>query len=77
MSDTVYRRLSLYFSYDRRSLSSAPNFKHSFEEMFSFYEEHDFIAKLKRGDIWKITGGEPMLRQKPLLNFVENFKSFL
>lgn len=49
--------------------------KYSFEDMFKFYEENDFINKLKRGDIWKITGGEPMLRQAPLLKFVEAFKN--
>jgi 7-carboxy-7-deazaguanine synthase len=47
--------------------------KHSFEDIFNFYEQNDLISKLKRGDLWKITGGEPMLRQKPLISFVKNF----
>jgi 6-pyruvoyltetrahydropterin 2'-reductase len=47
--------------------------KYTFEEMFKFYEENEFHLKLKRGDIWKITGGEPMLRQEPLLAFVSEF----
>jgi 7-carboxy-7-deazaguanine synthase len=47
--------------------------KYTFDEMFKFYEENELHLKLKRGDIWKITGGEPMLRQAPLLKFVEEF----
>jgi 7-carboxy-7-deazaguanine synthase len=49
--------------------------KYTFDEMFKFYEENEFHLKLKRGDIWKITGGEPMLRQEPLLKFVEEFNN--
>jgi organic radical activating enzyme len=47
--------------------------KYTFDQMFEFYEKNDFVEKLRRGDIWKITGGEPMLRQEPLLNFVQAF----
>ncbi len=47
--------------------------KYTFDQMFEFYEKNHLIEKLERGDIWKITGGEPMLRQKPLLSFVETF----
>lgn len=47
--------------------------KWSFEDIFKFYEENKFIEKLKRGDVWKLTGGEPSLRQKPLIAFVEAF----
>jgi 7-carboxy-7-deazaguanine synthase len=47
--------------------------KYTFEEIFNFYEKNLFIEKLRRGDIWKITGGEPMLRQEPLLSFVKKF----
>jgi 7-carboxy-7-deazaguanine synthase len=47
--------------------------KYTFEEMFKFYEENDLVAPLRQGAIWKITGGEPMLRQKPLLAFVKEF----
>lgn len=49
--------------------------KYTFEQMLNFYHENDLVSKLKRGDIWKITGGEPMLRQKPLLEFVETFRN--
>jgi organic radical activating enzyme len=55
-----------YISWSKRN-------KYSFEQMFSFYEENGLIEKLRRGDIWKITGGEPMLRQEPLLKFVQAF----
>lgn len=47
--------------------------KYTFEQMFNFYEENGLVEKLRRGDIWKITGGEPMLRQEPLLEFVKAF----
>ena len=48
--------------------------KYTFDEMFGFYERQGFIEKLKRGDVWKITGGEPTLRQDPLLTFVRAFQ---
>jgi 7-carboxy-7-deazaguanine synthase len=48
--------------------------KYSFDQMFEFYEQNGLIHNLRRGDLWKITGGEPMLRQKPLLAFVEAFR---
>jgi 7-carboxy-7-deazaguanine synthase len=48
--------------------------KYTFDEMFSFYEKNNFIEHLKKRAIWKITGGEPTLRQKPLLEFVNNFR---
>lgn len=47
--------------------------KYTFTELFEFYDKNGFIENLRRGDIWKITGGEPMLRQKPLLNFIKAF----
>lgn len=47
--------------------------KYTFDEVFAHYEEQGFINRLKNGVIWKITGGEPMLRQKPLLKFMETF----
>lgn len=50
--------------------------KYTFEEMFKFYQENNLVDKLRRGDLWKITGGEPMLRQKPLLNFVQTFRNY-
>jgi len=47
--------------------------KYTFEEMFKFYEEKGFIEHLRNGAILKITGGEPTLRQEPLLNFIKVF----
>jgi organic radical activating enzyme len=47
--------------------------KYTFDQLFAFYEENDFVGKLKRGDIWKITGGEPFLRQDILFKFVTKF----
>jgi len=49
--------------------------KWTFEDIFKFYEENGLVEKLLRGDIWKLTGGEPFLRQEPLLDFVEEFVS--
>ena len=48
--------------------------KWSFDDMFKFYEENGFIKHLRDRAILKITGGEPMLRQGPLLRFMEAFK---
>lgn len=47
--------------------------KYTFNEMFEFYEKNGFIEHLKNRAIFKLTGGEPMLRQEPLLKFVEAF----
>lgn len=47
--------------------------KWTFEDVFNFYEENGFIEKLNRGDVWKLTGGEPSLRQKPLIRFIDAF----
>lgn len=47
--------------------------KTSFADIFKFYEEHNFISKLKEGAFWKITGGEPLIQQKILLPFVKEF----
>jgi organic radical activating enzyme len=47
--------------------------KYSYDEMFAFYEQHNFIEHLRHGAILKLTGGEPMLRQAPLLKFIELF----
>jgi 7-carboxy-7-deazaguanine synthase len=49
--------------------------KYSFEQMFEFYEKNNFIEHLKNRAIFKITGGEPTLRQDPLLRFMEEFVS--
>lgn len=47
--------------------------KYTFNEMFEFYEKNNFIEHLKCGAIFKCTGGEPTLRQEPLLRFMEAF----
>lgn len=47
----------------------------TFDELNAFFEENDLIAKLKNGAILKLTGGEPLLQQKRLLAWVEQFKS--
>ena len=47
--------------------------KYTFDEMFEFYEKNNLIEHLKNRAIWKITGGEPTLRQEPLLRFMEAF----
>lgn len=56
-----------YISWSKRN-------KWSFEDMFEFYEKNNFIKHLKDRAILKITGGEPMLRQEPLLRFMEAFR---
>ena len=48
--------------------------KWSFEDIFKFYEDNNFITHLKDRAILKITGGEPMLRQEPLLRFMSAFR---
>lgn len=48
--------------------------KWSFDDMFKFYDENGFIKHLRDRAILKITGGEPMLRQEPLLRFMEAFR---
>lgn len=47
--------------------------KMTFNEVFSFLEEGNFISKLRDGAIWKITGGEPLVQQKQLLKLVDSF----
>ena len=45
----------------------------TFNEIFEYFEKHKLISKLKNGAIFKITGGEPMVQQKQLLKFIEQF----
>lgn len=48
--------------------------KWTFEEIFRFYEEQKFIDLFKAHKvIWKLTGGEPLLRQDPLFAFLSAF----
>jgi organic radical activating enzyme len=47
--------------------------KMTFNEVFSFLEENNYVTKLKDGAIWKITGGEPLIQQKQLIKLVRAF----
>jgi organic radical activating enzyme len=47
--------------------------KKTFNNIFSFMEENNYISHLREGAIWKLTGGEPLIQQKQLLKFVESF----
>lgn len=47
--------------------------RYTFDELNNFYEENGFDKELKRGAILKITGGEPLLQQKRLLQWLETF----
>ena len=47
--------------------------KMTFNEIFSMMEENNWIEKLEKGTIWKLTGGEPLIQQKALLKLVEAF----
>ena len=47
--------------------------KRSFIEVFEIFEREDFIYKLRAGAILKITGGEPLLRPKPLIAWLHEF----
>lgn len=49
--------------------------KLSFENIFEFLEKNDYVNFLEQGQILKITGGEPLLQQKALLEFVSEFKN--
>lgn len=47
--------------------------KMTFKEIFDYYEEHNLVEPLRKGAIWKLTGGEPLLLQDKLMNFVAAF----
>ena len=47
--------------------------KYTYDQMFEFYEKNGFIEHLRNRAILKLTGGEPFIRQEPLLGFVEAF----
>jgi len=47
--------------------------KMSFTEIFEMMEDNNWIDKLQKGTIWKLTGGEPLIQQKQLLKIVEAF----
>jgi len=47
----------------------------SYEELNKYFEDNGLVDKLKRGAILKLTGGEPLLQQKRLYEWVVQFKS--
>jgi len=47
--------------------------KLTFEEIFTIFEKNVFIEKLRDGALLKITGGEPLIQQNALLDFVKQF----
>lgn len=47
--------------------------KMTFNEIFQLMEDNNWIDKLNKGTIWKLTGGEPLIQQKQLLKLVEAF----
>ena len=47
--------------------------KMSFNEIFTLMDSEYYVDKLRKGAIWKLTGGEPMIQQKQLLKLVEAF----
>lgn len=47
--------------------------KMTFNEIFTMMEDNNWIEKLEKGTIWKLTGGEPLIQQKQLLKLVSAF----
>jgi organic radical activating enzyme len=45
----------------------------SFDEVFDFMTQNSYQCHLKDGAIWKITGGEPLIQQKTLLELVDQY----
>lgn len=45
----------------------------TFNQLFDLLEENNLISFLRRGDILKLTGGEPLIQQKNLLEFISEF----
>ena len=43
----------------------------TFEEIAQLFEKNDYHEKLKQGAILKLTGGEPFIQQKNLIEFVK------
>ena len=44
--------------------------KMTFEEIAQMFEKNDYHEKLKQGAILKLTGGEPFIQQKNLIEFI-------
>mgnify|MGYP003135698751 FL=1 len=49
--------------------------KFTFNEVFKYMEDNNFIEHLRNNAIWKLSGGEPMVQQKALLKLVRAFVS--
>lgn len=47
--------------------------KLTFDEIFKIYEDNGYIDKLKGNHVLKITGGEPLIQQKALVEFIDAF----
>jgi 7-carboxy-7-deazaguanine synthase len=47
--------------------------KMSFDEIFQMMEENNYVEHLRQDAIFKLTGGEPLIQQKSLLQFIETF----
>lgn len=45
----------------------------TFDEVFEYMSQNSYNCHLKDGAIWKITGGEPLIQQKSLLELVDRF----
>jgi len=48
--------------------------KMTFEEIAQLFEKNDYHEKLRQGAILKLTGGEPFIQQKNLIEFVKFIK---
>lgn len=48
--------------------------KMTFQEIFEMMEDNNYIEHLKHKAILKLTGGEPIIQQKQLLKFIEEFE---
>jgi organic radical activating enzyme len=47
--------------------------RYTYDELNNFYENNGFVQNLKDGAILKITGGEPLLQQKRLMDWLVSF----
>lgn len=47
--------------------------KLTFDDIFKMMEEKGYVKFLERGDIWKITGGEPLIQAKQLIKLFTAF----
>lgn len=45
----------------------------TYDELFEYMTSHGYQCHLKDGAIWKITGGEPLIQQKALLELVDQY----